>query len=64
MDTRTGFVVFLIGSVMAAVIAGLLAALLDASGLVIIGSAAATFTGILSLSMTAFHFVRQPPAAP
>ncbi|WP_436534862.1 hypothetical protein [Actinoplanes sp. HUAS TT8] len=56
---RTYFVFFAVLSGMAAVIAGLTAFILKASGMEIVTTTAATFAAALTLSMTGYVFLDQ-----
>jgi hypothetical protein len=65
MGRRRIFLVFFaVLSTMAAVIAGMTAFILKASGMEIVTTAAATFVGALTLSMTGYLFLdyRSPDA--
>ena len=59
MTPVVAFIVFLIGALMAAVIAGMLAALLHSPAMGIVAAAAGTFVAVLGLAMTAYHFVKR-----
>jgi uncharacterized protein YacL len=57
-NRRTVFCTFFfIGAIMAAVIAGLLAAMLHSSGMEIAQTVAITFVTTLGLAMTTYHFL-------
>lgn len=64
MSRTVSFIVFFIVALLAAANAGQMAALLHATGTVIVVWSAATFMGVLGMCMTAYLFLRQPPPAP
>ncbi len=64
MSRNVSFIVFFIVAGLAAANAGQMAALLHATGTVIVAWGALTFMSVLGMCMTAYVFLRQPPAAP
>ena len=60
MSPKIIFLVFLVAAVLVSIIAGLLMAMLESDGAVVVGAVAGTFTATLTLSMTAYYFLRQP----
>jgi hypothetical protein len=58
------FVVFVVGALMAATIAGLTTTLLRGTGMQIVTASAVTFATVFGMAMTAYQFVKPPLPTP